>query len=167
MNVRRNESILRLLGGDPEFLEPSSVPVPNRLSLIATGGFNQTDRCVVFRLIAGVDATRRTLNNSNDETGIEAALSEINIEQFLYRPIELTELSRLGLDFGFLLKKEMTRSGLAAGPFRVIVSAQPADPPLNLGATCTVRLHRQRERQVWLDDDLKSYKDEAVAFLDF
>jgi hypothetical protein len=166
MNVRWNESMLRLLGPDPEFLEPSSIPMPNGLAFIATGGFNETDKCVVFRLNAGIDATRRKIDNADDETGIEAALSEINIERFLDNPVDLSELSRLGLDFGFLLRKELARSGLA-GPFRVIVSAQPADPSVNVGDTCTARFHRQREGQVWLDDDLESYKGEAIAALDF
>ena len=35
----------------------------------------------------------------------QAALSETNIEQFLDGPIDPSELSRLGLDFGFLLGK--------------------------------------------------------------
>jgi hypothetical protein len=106
------------------------------------------------------------LNSGNDETGIEAALSEINIERFLDKPISQSELSRLGLDFGFLLRKELMRSGIA-GPFRVIVSSHPADPYLNVRETCTVRFHRKREGQVWLDDQLESYKTEAIAVLDF
>jgi len=158
--------MLKLLGADPAFLEPSSIQMPNGLALIATGGFNETNGCVVSRLIAGADAAQRTLDSADDETGIEAALSEVNIERFLDERIELSELSRLGLDFGFLLRKELTRSGLE-GPFRVIVSAQSADPSLNMGGTCTVRFHRQREGQVWLDDDLENYRGEAVAVLDF
>ena len=157
--------MLSLLGGDPEFLEPSSIQMPEGLASIATGGFIEFDGCVVFKSISDVDSTRRILASGDDETGIEAALSEINIEQFLDKPIDPSELSRLGLDFGFLLGKELMRSGLA-GPFRVIVSTQPADPSLNVGGTCTVRFHRKREGQVWFDDALENYKSEAVAVLD-
>jgi len=115
---------------------------------------------------AVIGATRRTLDNAQDETGIEAALSEVSIERILDNPIELYEHSRLGLDFGFLLRKELTRSGLA-GPFRVIASAHPAGPSLNVGDTCAFRFHRQSEGQVRLEDDLDSYKSEAIAVLDF
>jgi hypothetical protein len=97
--------MLRLLGGDPEFLEPSSIPMPDGLALIATGGFNETDGCVVFRSTSSFDPTPQIHDNGDDETGIEAALSEINIERFLDKPKDPSELSRLGLDFGFLLGK--------------------------------------------------------------
>ncbi len=158
--------MLRLLGKDPEFLEPSSIPMPEGLALTAKGGFIEADGCVVSRSISGVDSTRRILASGDDETGIEAALSEVNIERFLDEPVDPSELSRLGLDFGLFLRKELMRSGLA-GPFRVIVSTQLADPTLNMSGACTVRFHRKREGQVWLDDALENYKSEAVAVLDF
>jgi hypothetical protein len=113
-----------------------------------------------------VAATRRFLDETDDETGIEAALNDINVERFLGKPTDRSELSRLGLDFGFLLGKKLMRSGIA-GPFRVIVSTHPADPSLSVGDTCRVTFHRKREGQVWLDDDLENYKLEAVAVLDF
>ena len=158
--------MLELLGGDPEFLEPSSIPMPDQLASIASGGFEETDGCVVLKSVLVVAATRRFLEETDQETGIEAALNEINVERFLAKPTDRSELARLGLDFGFLLGKELTRSGIA-GPFRVIVSTQPADPSLSVGDTCTVRFHRMREGQVWLEDDMESYKLEAVAVLDF
>jgi hypothetical protein len=158
--------MLRLLGGDPEFLEPSSIPMPDELAVIVAGGFDESEGCVAFRSIGDVDQARRNLDPRDDETGIEAALSEINIERFLDRPVEQSELTRLGLDFGFLLGKELMHSGIV-GPFRVIVSTQPADPSTSVGDTCTVRFHRMREGQVWLDDELENYKTEAVAVLDF
>ena len=166
MNVRWNVSMLELLGGDPEFLEPSSIPIPNELVSVVSGGFEETDGRLVLRSVPVVAATRRLIEKTEDETGIEAALSEINIQQFVGEPIDRSELSRLGLDFGFLLGKELMRSGFA-GPFRVIVSTQPADRSLSVGDTCTVRFHRKREGQVWLRDDLESYKSEAIAVLDF
>lgn len=158
--------MLQLLGEDPEFLEPSSIPIPNELVSIASSGFEERGGCVVLRAIPVVDATRRFLEETDNETGVEAALSEINIERFLGKPIDRSELSRLGLDFGFLMGKELMRSGFA-GPFRVIVSTQQADPSLSVGDTCTVRFHRKREGQIWLNDDLESYKSESVAILDF
>lgn len=158
--------MLEFLGGDPEFLEPSSILMPSGLALIATGGFQETDGCIVLRSSPGVFATRRTREILGDETGIEVALSKIHIEQFLDKPVDFFELSRLGLDFGFLLRKELMTSGIV-GPFRVIVSSQRADPALNVGDTCTVRFHRERAGQVWLDDDLERYAGEGIAVLDF
>jgi hypothetical protein len=158
--------MLELLGGDPEFLEPSSILMPNELASIASGGFEETDECVVLRSVPVVAATRRFFEETEDETGREAALSEVNIERFLGKSIDRSELARLGLDFGRLLGKELMRSGIE-GPFRVIISTQPEDPSLSVGDTCTVRFHRKREGQVWLNDDLESYKSESVATLDF
>ncbi len=157
--------MLELLGGDPEFVEPSSIPMPSKLVSIASGGFEERDGCIVLRSVPVVAATPRSLERRDDETGIEAALSEINIERFLGKSTDRSELSRLGLDFGFFLGKELMRSGFA-GPFRVIVSTQPADPSLSVGDTCTVRFHRMRAGQDWLDDDLENYKSEAIAVLD-
>jgi hypothetical protein len=109
---------------------------------------------------------RLSLAESCDDTGIEAALNEIDIDHFLGGGSDYQEIVRLGLDFGFLLRKELLSSGIA-GPFRVIVSARPADLELNVGSQCTVRVHRRRNGQVWLDDDLEKYREEAVAVLDF
>jgi hypothetical protein len=166
MKVRLNASMLELLGGDPEFLEPSSIPMPSALVSIASGGFEERDGCLVLRSVPVVAATLRFLEKRDDKTGTEAALSDINIERFLAKSIDRSELSRLGLDFGFFLGKELMRSGFA-GPFRVIVSTQPADLSQSIDDTCTVRFHRLRAGEDWLNNDLESYKSEAIAVLDF
>src|SRR6266568_1785032 len=100
----------------------------------------------------------------DEETGVESALTEVHIEAFLDEVAGLSEVARLGLDLGFLLQREL-KSSRISGPFRIIISAQLADPDLKVGNTCTVRFHKQRTGQVWLDDDLEEYREEAIAVL--
>lgn len=78
----------------------------------------------------------------------------------------LAELTRLGLDFAFLLRGALLDSRLP-GPFAIIVSAHKSDLELNVGPTCTVRFHRIRAGQVWMADDLEGYKEEAIAVCNF
>jgi hypothetical protein len=105
-----------------------------------------------------------------DETGIECSLSKIHLDDFLPANMELNELARTGLDFAFLLRGALLNSRVL-GPFRIIISAQLPDQSLNVGlnvgTNCTVRFHRMRLGQEWLKDDLDSYKEEALAVLDF
>jgi hypothetical protein len=72
----------------------------------------------------------------------------------------------MGLDFAFLLRGALLNSRVL-GPFRIIISTQLPDQSLNVGTNCTVRFHRMRLGQEWLKDDLDSYKEEALAVLDF
>lgn len=169
MNVRWNQAMLSLLGRDPEFLEPSSVSIPAPLSDWATQGFKEVDGCVVpssFPSTSIWSSSRVKTENIDDETGVESALTEVHIEAFLDEVAGLSEVARLGLDLGFLLQREL-KSSRISGPFRIIISAQLADPDLKVGNTCTVRFHKQRTGQVWLDDDLEEYREEAIAVLDF
>ena len=67
--------MLELLGGDPEFVEPSSIPMPSKFSFNSSDGFEERDGCIVLRSVPVVAATRRSLERRDDETGIEAALT--------------------------------------------------------------------------------------------
>jgi hypothetical protein len=68
--------------------------------------------------------------------------------------------------FTSLIRRGVIQSRIG-GAFRVIVSVQlVSDPPLNKNV-CTVRFHKVRPHQVWLDDDLENYQEEAVIAMDF
>jgi hypothetical protein len=168
MVVRANAAMLELLGGDPEFYEPSCLSIPAALDALATGGFKEVDGCVVpasFDRDQIWSSTRPKIVNIDDETGFECDLSEINVENFPLPSVEFHELARLGCDFGFLLATELTATKIP-GPFRIIVSARPEDPESKVGNTCTVRFHRLRDGQAWLEDDLEGYREDAIAVFD-
>ena len=165
MNLRWNAKMLNLLGGDPEFLEPSSITIPDTLELEATSGFKEVDGCVVqcsFDL-------KPTLTSSSSPAGKTGAslFTEINVDKFLVEPIGISELARLGLDFGFLLRKELTSSGIP-GPFRIIVRVRSANGELNVNESCTVRFQTVRGDQAlfYTDNNLQSIED-AIAVFDF
>jgi hypothetical protein len=169
MSLRWNQAMLTLLGGDSEFVEPSSVSMSVALTGCIVQGFKEVDGCVVPSSFASTsiwNSARRKIENIDDETGVEVALSEVHIENFVEKAIDISELARLGLDFGFFLRRELKKSGIP-GPFRIVVSARSADPDLRVSDTCTVRFHRQRTGQVWLADDLEQYREEAIAVLEF
>ncbi|MGO9339235.1 MAG: hypothetical protein ACLPY1_17200 [Terracidiphilus sp.] len=160
--------MLELLGGDPEFFEPSCISMPATLEALAIGGVKEVDGCVVPKSFKGDriwDLTRPNVANIDDETGFECDSSEINVESFLTDAIELHELARLGLEVDFLLSTRLA-SAKISGPFRVIVNARPEDLELKVGNACTVRFHRLRDGQVWLKDDLEGYPEEAIAVFD-
>ena len=165
MNLRWNAKMLSLLGGSPEFLEPSSITMPDRLELEATSGFKQVDGFVVQSSL-DLKPTPTSSSSQAGETGA-SLFTEINVDRFLVEPIGISELARLGLDFGFLLRKELTNSGIP-GPFRIIVRVRPANGESNVSESCTVRFQTVQGDQAlfYNDNDLQSIED-AIAVLDF
>jgi len=161
--------MLKLLGDDPEFHEPSSQPMPGPLIAVATGGFKEVNGCIVpasYQDTSIGAPSRPHVNNVDDETGFECNLSKIHLEKFFEARIGLTELARIGCDFAYLLGRELKKSH-ADESFRVIVSVQLPDPTLEVREICTVRFHKVRGEQVWLDNDLEAYEEEAIAVFDF
>ncbi|MGC2300732.1 MAG: hypothetical protein WA476_18125 [Acidobacteriaceae bacterium] len=160
--------MLTLLGGDPEFSEPSSLDMPEELTRIVAQGFELSGRLVLLRALASSRSSAIDyLKDKEDETGIEAFINEIHIEDLVPGDVPFFELVRLGCDFGFALGKRLCDEKFG-GVFRVIVSAAAANEPSdNIRDTCVVRFHQQREHQSWLNDDLESYREEAIAVLDF
>jgi hypothetical protein len=164
-----NQWMLDLLGADPNHYEGSSIETPASLVALATGGFKEVDDCVVpadYPESSIWSAERPKVTNIDDETGFECSISEIHIEGHFDVPIEFEELVRTGKDVAFYFGSELSKSEIE-GSFRVIVSAKRADSECNVGDACVVRYHKLRAGQVWLDDNLEAYKEEAIAVLDF
>jgi hypothetical protein len=135
MNVRVNVSMLKLLGGDPEYYEPSSLLLPTALQELATGGFKEIDGCVVPMSFAGSSIwslSRPRIANVDDETSTECSLSKVRVDDFLTSKVGLDELARMGLDFAWILHRELLASHLP-GFLRIIVSAQLPDASLDVG----------------------------------
>jgi len=161
--------MLELLGGDPEYYEPSILPLPESLRLQTEQGFKEVDGCVVprsFEPFAIWTKDRPHVVNQDDETGLECLINKVHLDGLVPSETGISELARLGLDYAFHLKRALQKER-PAGEFAIIVSAREPDQELNIGATCCVRFHRIRAGQVWLDKNLEHYKEEAIALCEF
>jgi hypothetical protein len=167
MLPRRNVAMLSLLGGDAAFTEPSSFPIPDGLIRLVEEGVERMSGMIFLRSLASSrGSSLEYMKRTDDETGIEAAISEIHVEDFLDTQLSSVELARLGCDFAFFLAKKVQQVHPEI-PLRVIVSAIPAGTLDNVRDTCVVRFHQRREHQVWLNENLESYREEAIEVLDF
>ena len=114
-------------------------------------------------------STARTpVNNQDDETGFECSLSKIHVEDFVAEDLPLAEVTRVGIAYALRLRDALLRlRSVLTGTFRIIVDAQLPSPDLDVhGSVCTVRFHKVRPGQVWLDDDLDAYKLNAVLVIE-
>jgi hypothetical protein len=161
--------MLELLGGDPEFFEPNAEPVPESLVGKLVGGFKEANGCVVpssFQATSIWSEARPRINNVDDETGFECALSEVYLEDFVDKATPLSELARIGVAYAMYLRKMLLESPVS-GTFRIIVDAQRPDAEPGVGNACCVRFHKVRPGQAWLTDDLELYKENGVLVIEF
>jgi hypothetical protein len=169
MATSTNKQMLELLGGDPEFYEPNSEPVPAVLVGKLKEGFKEVDGCVVprsFQARSIWSEKRPRANSVDDETGFECSLSTVNLEDFVDAGVPLSELARIGCAYAMYLRRALLASPVL-GNFRIIVDAQVPDAKLRVGRVCSVRFHKVRLDQAWLADDLESYRENALLVLDF
>ena len=161
--------MLALLGGDPDFHEANTEPVPDSLVNEASEGFKEVDGCVVPRSFEATSIwseKRPRANNADDETSFECSLSKVHLEDFVDADVSLSELARIGCAYAMYLRRALLSSQVS-GHFRIIVSAQMPDPELQVGNVSVVRFHKIRPDQTWLDDDLEFYKREALWVFEF
>lgn len=158
MNVRVNQSMLKLLGGDPEFFEMSINELSPALLQKAATPLMEINGCIVPALNPSVTWV-------DDETGTECFWSKFHLEEFLPKTTPLEEVARTALDFVWPLRAAVSAARLS-GSFRMIASIEL--PGLaQTKPICVVRFHRLRLRQTWVVDDLESYKHEAIMVCDF
>ena len=97
--------MLDLLGGDPEFYEMASVPMPPELEATVTGGFKEVNGCIVpksFNLPSVLSEDKPPVANQHDETGFECSIHEVSINAYFSRDVDLKELAhrlRFCLDY--------------------------------------------------------------------
>lgn len=169
MGVRTNRQMLELLGGDPEFHEPNTEPVPELLVAELRDGFKEVDGCVVprsFQASSIWSETRLRKQNVDDETGFECSLSKMHLDEFVDPSISLSELARIGCAYAMYLRGALLASPVS-GHFRIIVDAQIPDAEFRVGNVCSVRFHKIRPGQAWLVDDLETYKQNALWVFEF
>jgi hypothetical protein len=157
VNVRVNQSMLELLGGDPEFFEMPTNELPPTLLEKAGIPLTEVGGCVVPALNPSVTWV-------DDETGTECFWSKFHLEDFLPDTTSLEEAARIALDFVWPLRDGIAASRLS-GAFRIIASIEL--PGLaQAKPSCTIRFHRLRPQQAWVAENLESYKHEAIMVCD-
>lgn len=92
-----------------------------------------------------------TLGDFQDRTGHECFINHV------HKPYDSTRESlQACVQFTSRLQSELAL--VARGrPFLVILAVS--------GKDCTVRFHQRRRNEVWLDDDLEAYVEEAILVL--
>ena len=123
-----------------------------RLASLLDAGFEEVAGCIVLPGYA--DSARRTsIALVRDETGLEAFVNRVHIEDVLRSTTASQALPQAAL-FARRLARHLT-------------SAYPNEGleiVLTVSDSCSVRFHKSRSSQNWLADDLESY-DEAILRL--
>ena len=169
MIVRTNSLMTTLLGGNSEFGGPGSGPVPEALLAQLKEGFKEVDGCVVpgsYEAASVLSERRPKTDNIDDETGFECRLSKVHLGDFAKKGIPLEELARMGGAYAMHLRNAIVDSQVS-GSFRIIVDAQVTDAETGAGNTCSVRFHKVRASQIWLDEDLESNRENALWVFEF
>jgi hypothetical protein len=115
------------------------------LSSVLSAGFVEEKGCVLLASQAPDTDSAFTRAATQDETGYECFINHVHVES-------LGE----ALEFGRRLNK--TLAATFAGDFVVIVSFD--------GRKATVRFHRLRAGQTWLNENLEEYREEGIAVID-
>lgn len=155
MRTKVNQVMVDILGPDALYPDRVSAPVPEKMRDEIKNGFEEIDGCIVAKgwFSAPIDKA------GDDETGTECVLSKIHIDSFVDGHMLLEDVLRIAITFALELKRVLSQSAVA-GPFRIIIMGKSG---FN---TCTVRFHRLRSGQPWLDSDLEHYTDPVMA-IDF
>lgn len=158
MNVRVNQSMLELLGGDPAYFEMPIDELPPALLQKAAMPLTEANGFIV-------PAHAPAVTWVEDETGTECFWSHFNLEDFLPEATPLEEVARMALDYVWPLRKGILAAHLS-GSFRMIAAIEmPGFAQLK--PSCVIRFHRLRSGQPWIAEDLDSYKQEAIMVCDF
>ena len=100
MNIRVNRSMLELLGGDPEYFEPSSLDIPQALRERAATPLTEVDGCIV-------PVTTPNIVRLEDETGTECHWSKFHLEDLLPEDVGSQEMARMAMDYVWLLRSSL------------------------------------------------------------
>jgi len=161
MNIRVNESMLELLGGDPDYFEPPSLDIPHALIEKAATPLIEieVDGCIV-------PASNLNVTKLEDETGTECLWSKFHLEDLVPDDMGPDEMVRMAVHYVWLLRASLIAAKIR-GLFRMIVGLELTDLLPDARPSCTIRFHRVRPGQSWLLDNLEAYKHEAIAVCDF
>jgi hypothetical protein len=113
------------------------------LSRVLAEGFVEENGCVLLATEARDSTSSRTV--AQDETGYECFINHLHVKN-LAEALEFARRLNGALAKGF------------TGDFIVIVSFN--------GSEATVRFHKHRAGQTWLNNNLEGYLEEGIAVFD-
>lgn len=144
------KTILKQLGIDESANFNSHIP--KGLSELLQSGIHYQDDCYTLKrnLITSKEVT---IKDFSDLTGYECYINRINIDDYL----DSTDLKELLLSsFSTITQLEGMLSKFKQA-FAIILSLEVDDI-----ISASVRFHKIRATEFWLDQDLESYQDEAL-----
>jgi hypothetical protein len=150
-SLRANAEMRRLIDA---LGSPSLPPLSGSILRGLDDGVVEVEGCVLLRAMRPA-AGRSDAPPHRDHTHRECSINRHRFDALHGADRALAT----ALTYAGQLVEMLERSG-CAGPFRVILSRDPAD------RSCNVRFHRLRQDESWLADDLESYGEEAVLVLD-
>ena len=137
--MKSNQNMRRFL----RELKENRPALSPKLSSILNAGFVEEKGCVFLASEKRDSGSDRAA--AQDETGYECFVNHVHVEG-------LGE----ALEFARRLKNALT--SLFPGDFVVIVSFD--------GREATIRFHRLRSGQTWLNENLEEYREEGIAVID-
>lgn len=121
-------------------------------------GFSMTEGtdCIFFSLFE-IRCQGISMEWLQDETGIECYLNKLAVTDYLDEENpSLETVLRQGTQFSFETSRRLVRE-FPGVRFRIILALD--------GADATIRFHRHRTGQTWLDEDIDTY-DEGIMIID-
>jgi hypothetical protein len=137
--MRTNQNMRTYLRG----LRTQESDISPKLLNVLTAGFVEENGCVFLASQVRDSAFNRAA--THDETGYECLVNHLHVGTL-----------QEALEFARRLKKALDEQFV--GGFVVIVSFD--------GREATVRFHRLRVGQTWLNENLEGYQEEGIAVLD-
>jgi hypothetical protein len=139
--MRMNQNMRGFLSG----LQTHEPILSPELSSVLSAGFVEEKGCVLLASQARDTDAALTRAAAHDETGCECFINHVHVES-------------LGEALEFARRLNKTLAATFPGDFIVIVSFD--------GREATVRFHRLRAGQKWLNENLEEYREEGIAVID-
>lgn len=128
------------------------IDLPAKLSDLLSAGVVDQDGCVFLAQLAK-RASSASRSDFPDLTGYECFVNHVHVDDYVDDANPQT-LAAMGVVFARGLCELLSKR---SGDFNVIVGSDDL--------SCSVRFHQVRAGEAWLNDDLESYQDEAIALL--
>jgi hypothetical protein len=151
-----NRNMLQLLY---DLVISQAVQLPSDLQNVLSGGLLEEDVCWFLAACRG--DPKYTTAQFGDRTGLECFVNSVHVDDS--EPVDPITLQKQGLAYTEALRKLLDPHGA----FKIILAfcySGAEDDPANK-LTCTVRFHKVRLGEHWLEDDLEVYKMDSLLIL--
>jgi hypothetical protein len=136
--------------------------VPSRFRRLVEGGFKEVQGCTFYRDLFHADQLSDSLFEIvMDKTGYDCSVNHIHLEEYCQKGAirDVQSLALISVQCASFLADSL-RKKYPDDSFKILVSVRDED------RTCTMRFHKERRGEPWIDDDLEHYKEEAVFVMD-